>query len=173
MLIFDGDLGLGVGSEPWQGAVSASSRHLGIELVGQLEGQWEKFWGLVGGISEHYTLVTSTELLEGLLVVEALCDIGRLLLDSNQNVASLVIEALGRVVVSDILNGTSDNFLVVEAGLGGDFTEDHHHAGLGGSLAGNLGQRVLGQAGVENGIGDLIGDLVWVSLSYRLGLENI
>jgi hypothetical protein len=173
VLVLDSDLGLGVGSEPWQASVSAGSRHLSVELVGQLKSQWEQFWGLIGSISEHYTLVTSTELLEGLLVVETLGDIGGLLLNGNQNVASLVVEALGRVVVSDVLNGTTDNFLVVEAGLGGDLTEDHNHTGLGGSLASNLGQRVLSQAGIENGIGDLIGDLVRVSFTYRLGLERI
>ena len=50
--------------------------------------------GLVSGITEHDTLVTSTELLKGLIVVKTLSDIGRLLLDGNKNVAGLVVEAL-------------------------------------------------------------------------------
>ncbi len=54
--------------------------------------------------------------------------------------------------------------------LGGDFTKDHDHTGLGGSLTSNLGERVLSQAGIEDGIGDLISDLVWVTLTDRLGL---
>jgi hypothetical protein len=54
--------------------------------------------------------------------------------------------------------------------LGGDFTKDHDHTGFGGSLTSNLGERVLSQAGIEDGIGDLISDLVWVTLTDRLGL---
>lgn len=105
--------------------------------------------------------------------METLGNIGGLLLDGNQNVASLVVKALGGVVVSNVLDGISDDFLVVEAGLGGDLTEDHNHPGLGGSLASNLGQRVLSQAGIENSIGNLISNLVWVSFSYRLGLKKM
>jgi hypothetical protein len=41
-------------------------------------------------------------------------------------------------------------------GLGGDLAEDHDHTGLGGSLAGNLGERVLPEAGIEDGVRDLI-----------------
>jgi hypothetical protein len=107
-----------------------------------------------------------------LLVVQTLGDIGGLFLNSNQNVASLVVETLRGVIVSNILDGTSDDLLVVETGLGCDFTEDHNHPGFRSGLASYLGERVLGQAGIENGIGDLISDLVWVSFSYRLGLKK-
>jgi hypothetical protein len=41
-------------------------------------------------------------------------------------------------------------------GLGGDLTKDHDHAGLGGSLAGDLGEGVFLEAGIEDSIGDLI-----------------
>ena len=143
MLVLDGDLSLSIWSEPWQASVSASRRHSSVKLVCQLKGQREQLWGLIGSISEHDTLVTSTHLLEGLLVVQTLCDIWGLFLDSDQDVASLVIETLCRVVISDVLDGVSDDLLVVEAGLGGDLTEDHDHPGLGGSLTSDLGERVF------------------------------
>lgn len=170
MLVLDSDLGLGVGSEPWQASISAGSRHSGVELVCQLKGQGEQLWGLIGGISEHDTLIASTELLECLLIVEALSDIWRLLLNGNQNVTGLVVEALCGVVVSDVLNGLTDDLLVIDTCLGGDFSKDHNHTSLGGSLASNLGKRVLCQASVEDSIRDLISDLIGVPLSYRLGL---
>lgn len=168
--VLNGNLGLGVGSEPGEGAVAAGSGHGSVELVGEEESEGEELRGLVGGIAKHDTLVTGTELLEGLLVVETLRDIGRLLLNGDEQVAGLVVETLGGVIVADVLDGFTDDLLVVEVGLGGDFTEDHDHAGLGGSLASNLGEGVLGEAGIEDGIRNLISDLVGVTLTDGLGL---
>jgi hypothetical protein len=154
--VLNGDLGLGVGSQPRQGAITAGSSHGRVELVREEEGQRQELRGLVGSIAEHDTLVTGTELLESVLVVEALSDVGRLLLDSDQNITGLVIETLVGGVVADVLDGIADDLLVVEVGLGGNLTKDHDHAGLGGSLAGDLGERVFLEAGIEDGIGDLI-----------------
>lgn len=176
VLVLDGNLGLGVGPEPGKSTITAGSSHRSIELVGQSDGEGEEFGGLVGSISEHDTLVTGTQLLESGVQVQSLGDVGRLLLNGDQDVAGLVVETLGRVIVADVLDGATDDLLVIETGLGGDFTENHDHTGLGGSLASdlkirlvsfgvpaskkcarvNLRQRVLGQAGVEDGIGNLI-----------------
>jgi len=60
VLVLDGDLSLGIRSQPWQASISAGSRHSSIELVCQLKSKGEQLWGLVGGISEHDTLITST-----------------------------------------------------------------------------------------------------------------
>lgn len=172
VLVLDGDLGLGVGSEPWESAVLASSLHCGVQLVCKEDCQWQHLRCLVGGITEHDTLVTGTELLEDLLVVETLCDIWTLLFDSNEDVASLVVKALGRVIVANVLDSLTNDLLVVNSCLGGNFTKDHDHTGLGSSLASNLGRWVLGQAGVEHSIGDLVSDLVWVATADRLGGEE-
>src|ERR1035441_3491105 len=80
MLVLNSDLSLGVRSEPWQASVPASSRHSSIKLVCQLKSQGEQFRGLIGSISKHNTLVTSSELLKSFLVVKTLSDIGGLLL---------------------------------------------------------------------------------------------
>ena len=173
VLVLDGDLSLGVGSQPGEAAVAAGSRHGSVELVSEEESKGEELRGLVGGIAEHDTLVTSTEVLEAVVKVETLSDIRGLLLNGDEQVEGLVVEALGGVVVTDVLDGIADDLLVVELGLGGDLTEDHYHTGLGGGLAGNLGEGVLSQAGVEDGIGDLISDLVGVTLTDRLGLRRL
>lgn len=171
--VLNSDLGLGVGSEPGERAIAASRGHGGVELVGEEKSEGEKLGGLVGGIAEHDTLVTGTELLKGLIVVETLSDIGGLLLNGDEQVAGLVVEALGGVIVTDALDGLSDDLLVVNLGLGGNLTKDHDHAGLGGSLASHLGEGVLAQAGIKNGIGDLVSDLVGVTLTDRLGLSRL
>jgi hypothetical protein len=41
-------------------------------------------------------------------------------------------------------------------GLGGNLTKDHDHTGLGCGLASNLGEGVLLEAGIEDGVRDLI-----------------
>jgi hypothetical protein len=171
VLILNCDLGLGVRSEPWEGSITAGSRHSSVELVCQLKGQREQFWGLIGSISKHDTLVTSTELLKRFLIVETLSDIGGLLLNGNENVAGLVVKTLGGVIITNVLDGVSDDLLVIKVCLCGDFAEHHDHAGLCCRLASNLGERVNSQAGIENGIRDLISDLVWVTFSYRFRLK--
>lgn len=125
--ILNGDLGLGVRTDPWEGSIETSLLHGLVQLVGKQNGQWQELRGLVGGIAKHDTLVTGTELLESLLIVKTLGNIGGLLLNSDQDIAGLVVEALRRVIVTDILDGGTDDLLVVELGLGSDFTEDHDH----------------------------------------------
>ena len=125
--ILDGDLGLGVGQNPRDGAVKTGLLHGMVELVGKQDGQGQELRGLVGGITEHNTLVTGTELLKSLLVVETLSDIGGLLLNGDQDVAGLVVEALFGGIVANVLDGATDDLLVVKSGLGGDFTENHDH----------------------------------------------
>jgi len=172
VLVLDGDLGLGVGSEPGERTVAASSGHGSVELMGEEESEGEELRGLVSGIAEHDTLVTGTKLLKSLLVVETLGDIRGLLLNGDEQVAGLVVKALGGVIVTDVLDGVTDNLLVVELGLGGDLTEDHDHTGLGGSLASNLGEGVLPEAGIEDSVGNLISDLVGVALTDGLRSEE-
>lgn len=107
---------------------------------------------------------------------------------------------LGRGV-SDLLDGVTNDLLVVDSGGGGDLTEDytqgnphraeqaktrsaarrylthmqwiaaetarltHDHTGLGSGLTGDLGVGVLSQTSIEDGVRDLVTDLVGVTLT--------
>ena len=154
--VLNSDLGLGVRAQPWDGAVLAGVGHGLVELVGKEEGKGKQLGGLVGGIAEHDALVAGAQLLESLLVVQALGDVGRLLLNGDEHVARLVVEALVGRVVADVLDGAADDLLVVELGLGCDLAKDHDHAGFRSRLACDLGERVLLEARIENGVRDLI-----------------
>jgi len=57
-------------------------------------------------------------------VVKTLGDLSGLLLNGNKDVTGLVVETLVRVVVTDLLDGISDNRLVIDRTLEGDLTED-------------------------------------------------
>ena len=123
LLVLNGDLGLGVGSEPAERAVSSGSGHGGVELVSKRDGQGHHLGRLVRGVAEHDTLVTGTDLLKR-TVVETLRNVRGLLLNGNKDVTGLVVETLVRVVVADLLDGVSDDGLVVDLGVGRDLTED-------------------------------------------------
>ena len=73
--------------------------------------------------NSHDTLITGTGVFE-VSVVKTFSDFSRLLLDGNEDVTGLVVETLVRVVVTDLLDGISDNRLVIDRTLEGDLTED-------------------------------------------------
>ena len=171
VLVFHGDLSLGIRSQPLQRAIVPRIRHGRVELVRQLDSQRQVLRRLIRSIPKHDTLITRTQLLQRLLVVQTLRDIGALLLNGNEDIAGLVVEALLRAVVANVLDGLTNDLLVVDAGLGGDLAEDHDHAGLGGCLASYLGEGVILEGGIEDGIGDLVGNLVGVTLTDGLGGE--
>ena len=148
LLVFDRDLRLRIGTEPREEPRAACRGQCRIELVSERNGKRHIFRGLIGSIAKHDALVTRTMVLERAMV-KTLGNVGRLLLNGNEDVASLVVKALGRVVVANVLDGITDNLLIVELGLGRDLAKDHDHARLRCRLAGDLGRGVLFKAGIE------------------------
>ncbi len=146
--VLDRDLDLRVGAEPWKEAGAASGGQRGIEFMSKHDCKRHVFGRFVGGVAEHNTLITGTVAFKG-PVVEALGDIGGLLLDRDEDVAGLVVEAFRRVVIADVLDGIADDLLVIDLRFCADLAEDHDHARLGGRLAGDLGPGVLLKAGIE------------------------
>ena len=151
LLVLDGDLRLGVRAHPLVRPGLADLREALHQLGGEHVGQRHHLLGLVGGVAEHVTLVARASVVL-VLTGDAVADVGGLLLDGDQDGAGLVIDALGAVVVADLLDGVSDDLLVVEVRLGSDLAEHHDHAGLGAGLAGDAGLGVFLQAGVEDGV---------------------
>ena len=160
LLVLDGDLGLTIGAQPLEGSILANVGETLAEAGGEEVGEGHELGGLIGGVAEHDALVTSADLLDALVEVDALGNIGALLLDGDDDVAGVAVDALVGGGVADVADGGTDDVLEIDLGVGGDLTEDHDHAGLGGGLAGDLGLGVLGEAGVEDGIGNLIAELV-------------
>jgi hypothetical protein len=58
-------------------------------------------------------LVAGTQFLERFLIMEALSDIGGLLLYGNKYIASVVVESFFGMVIANILNDAANDFLVV------------------------------------------------------------
>ena len=180
LIVGDGDLGLSIGAEPPKSSVLTHIGKLLAELVGEKVGQGHAALGLIRGISKHDTLVTGTNIHVILSDVNSAGDIGRLLVNAHEDLAVVTRETLGldrREIIdkgteSDLTHLVTDNFLVVEVGGGGDLAKDHNHVVFGGGLAGDLGHGVGGEAGVEDGIGDLIAELIGMSFVDGLGREE-
>ena len=86
-VVLDGDLALSVGTQERQGSVLSHLRQPARDSVSENDRHRHELVGLVAGVAEHHSLVAGPELvvldslarLEG--VVDALRDVGRLLLD--------------------------------------------------------------------------------------------
>jgi hypothetical protein len=125
--------------------------------------------GFVAGIAEHQALVACA-LFFRLLAVHALVDVGRLLAEQVDDAAGLAVKADVGVVVADVVDDLARMiFSYVDGGAGGDFTGDDRGAGLDQGFAGHAGVLVLGQDRVQDGVGNLVGDLVRVAFGDGFG----
>jgi hypothetical protein len=75
-----------------------------------------------------------------------------LFIDRRKKAAGLVIEALLAGIVTDVPDGFSDDFLVVDFRFRRDFSADHDHSRLCYGFTGDTGVRVLFEASIENGV---------------------
>lgn len=172
VLVFNGDLGLGIRTYPVKDTVLSAVGQSLAELGGQDVGQGHHFLSFVGGIAEHETLITSTNVLVFLAFMHTLGNIGALLFNGYEDVAGLVIETNGGISETDSPHSGTNDILVVHLGLGGDLSENHHHSGLACRFTSNLGVGIFSQAGIQNGVRDLIAELIRVTLRDALGSEQ-
>jgi len=180
LLVLDGDLGLSIGTQPPKGTILSHIGQFLSELGGHHVGQRHELFGFVTGVTKHNTLITGTDIEVGLTDVDTSSDIGRLLVDADQNLASVARQTLGvdgtqivyEGVESDFTDLFTDDGFIIDLSGGGNFTKDHDHVVLGGGFAGDLGERVGLQTGIEDGIGNLIGKLIGVTFVDRFGGEE-
>mmetsp|Transcript_3573 Transcript_3573/g.7812 ORF Transcript_3573/g.7812 Transcript_3573/m.7812 type:complete len:431 (-) Transcript_3573:26-1318(-) len=180
LLVLDGDLGLSIGTQPPEGTVLTDIRQFLSELGSHHVGQRHELFGFVTGVTKHNTLITGTHIEVRLSNMDTSGDIGGLLVDADENLARVARETLGgdgaQIVFERVETDFTDLFtndsLVINLSRGGDFTEDHNHVVLGGGFAGDLGERVCLQTGIENGIGNLISKLIRVTFVDGLGGEK-
>ena len=138
--------------------------------MGEANREWHQFFGFVYGIPEHHTLVAGTLLVVFLAFggfgVNALGYVWGLLVQGDQDGATLVVELQIGVHVADVLDGVAGNLLVVDYCLGGDFTGNHDETRVHQSFAGYTAFGVLGKTGVEDGVRNLVANFVWVSFGH-------
>ena len=62
--------------------------------------------------------------------------------------------------IADVANHVAHNVAVIQDGRGGDLSGDHGQAGGHQRFAGHAAHGVLREHGVQDGVGNLVGDLV-------------
>merc|ERR1711908_193921 len=92
--VLNGHLGLAIGTQPPQLSVLAHLSELVTQGIGHGVGQWHGILGLITGISEHNTLVTSTKVHVILANMDSSSNIWALLVDAHDDLARLVTDPL-------------------------------------------------------------------------------
>ena len=98
----------------------------------------------------------------------SLGDIGRLLIDGDENGAATTVETHGTRSVADIADGVTNDFLDIHIGLGGNLARHDRHAGTDHGLARHAGVAILLQHCIENRIGNAVCYLVGMTFGHRL-----
>lgn len=83
---------LGVRASPKNFSAASQLSDLGVELMGQNDGQGHGLLRLVRGVAEHEALVTGPNVVIVTIDVYSLRNVGTLLLQGNQNIARLEVE---------------------------------------------------------------------------------
>ena len=109
---------------------------------------------LIARKAEHHPRVA------GAAHIYARGDIGRLLVDADHDAAGLGVKAVLGARIADLSNGLPDDPRDVDVAIRGDLPHHHDQAGGHDGLAGHPGQRIFGQDRVEEGVRDLVGQLV-------------
>ena len=123
------------------------------EAVREIDGCRHQLGRLVAGVAEHQALVTGAGVevvVAG--VVNTLGDVVALLVIADHHRAALVVDAVVGVVVADALDRVARDLDVVDVGLGGDLTRQHHQTGVAQRFSGDAAARVLLENRVEDGV---------------------
>ena len=77
------------------------------------------------------------------------------------------------LVVADGGDCAANQSLELDVRLGGDFSGDDDQSGGGQGFASHAAGRIFRQAGVEDGVRNLVGNFIGMALSHRLGRKQI
>ncbi len=180
-VVLDGDLGLAVGAQVGDGPVLAHVGQALGEPVGEEDGERHQRRRLVRRVAEHQALVAGALAVQFVVValdaglvggVDALRDVRGLRADRHRYAAGGAVEALLGGVVADLQDLVAHQRRDVRVRLGGDLAGHVHQAGGDQGLDGDPGGRVLAEQRVEDGVADLVSDLVGVTLGHGLRGEQ-
>ena len=170
-------LRLGVRAQPRHLALLANLGQLPAEAVGEHDRRGHQLRRLVAGVAEHQALVTGTLLggllARGLLGVDALGDVGRLLRDQHVHEHPVGMEHVVVVDVADLADAVARDLDEIELGLGGDLAADDHHVRLHVGFAGDAAELVLCEARIEDRVGNRVGDFVGVTFADGFRREDV
>ena len=174
LVILHGDLALAVGTHVGQQAALANLRHAQAQLLGQGQRQGHQLRCLVAGVTEHHALVSRAvgqlAVCAGLALqrfVHAQGDVRGLFVDGGDDAAGIAVKAVLATVIADLPHHFPGDLGDIHIAGGGDLAHHMDEAGAGCGLAGHAAHGILGQDGIQDGVGNLIADLVGMSFRHR------
>ena len=162
-IILNADLGLAVGTEQIIG-VDALGQTV-AQGTGQRNGHGHQLGSLGTGTAKHHTLVTGT----ANLIICTQRNIRGLGVDTALDLYRVCIEAVTGVNIADLTDGFPGNRRVIHHSLCGDLTADQAEVSRNHGLTGNTGVGILCQAGIQDRIGDGVGNFVGVAVGNTFG----
>jgi len=129
--IFDGDLRLAVRAQVGERLVFAYPGELTGQQVGELDRHRHQLGRFIAGKPEHHPLIA------GPTGVDALRDVGRLLLDRHDHATGFGIEAETRMVITGLLDGVPNHVAHLDVGVGRDLANHEGQSGGHRGLAGH------------------------------------
>ena len=135
--------------------------------MGQHDRHGHELRRLPAGIPEHQALV-SRALLVSFGLINALGDVRGLLVDRGDDAAGFIVKTVFRFRIADVADRVPDELLEIAVAQGRDLAGDEDEPGRGQRFAGDAALGVLTKKIVQNGIRDLVANLVRVTLSHRL-----
>ena len=140
----------------------------------QRDGQGHQLRGLVAGVAEHHALIAGAvvqtvvrlALLDLQTLVHAHGNIAGLLVNVGDDAAGIAVKAVLGAVVADVADDLPRDLGDIHIAVGGDLAHDVYQTSGRRGFAGYAAIGILGQNGVQYGIGDLIADLVGMTLGH-------
>ena len=158
--IFDGDLGFSIGAEEINDVLLADFSELVRKAVRELDGHGHQLGRFVAGIAEHQALVA------GAAGVNTHGDVRRLFVNGADYAAGFGVEAKFGASVADVADDFAREVGKVHVSGGGDLAGDYDQASGDQGLAGDAAHGIVFHDGVEDGVGNLVGDFVGMALGY-------
>ena len=180
VLVAHRHLRLAVGTQVAEFAVLTHLCKATCQTMCECDRQRHELRRLVRRIAEHHALIARTDgvgdigftLLRLKRLVNAECDVGRLLIERYENAARRCIEAILRTRVADLLHSLADDVRDVDVARGRDLADDMHLPRRHQCLARHAPLRIFCENRIENGVRNLIGHLVGMTFRHRLGSEQ-
>ena len=170
-VILDSHLALGVGTKvAHQLALAADLRQFVHDEVRQVKRQRHVRLGLVAGIAEHHALVARTLFL-GICALHATVDVAALLVQRTEHATGRAVKHQLAAVIANLVDDIASRLHQVDVCLTFHLAGDNHLAGSDKRLAGNLRLRVVGEELVQDGVTNLVGNLVGMPFRYRFRCE--
>ena len=134
----------------------------------QHDGHRHKFFRFVAGETEHHTLIPRAGFvdniaIEFLRVVDAHCDVGRLLVNRGENRTGVVVESQVAAVVTDVFDDVARDFRDVGIAIRRDFAHYEHDARRRANFARNVSPGIFCKNIVKDSVRDLVANLIGMS----------